>query len=292
MTTGSLQRWVIDTNYLERPELAAWLAARPEHIAVLAHPTMVELHKRAALRTVQQALRICCRYSSQVVVLRATNELIVLGGRSKGMIHRLIDHAQTAQFGSYCRTVITAPTTPELADHVAPLEAQAVELLDSLTRGAANLITRLREADAIFTDAERKELRGALSSPRAMSGALQRRTCEMTFDLAQELTHAAGLPLLTPSRNFVDVVNRLAFRYAAMITGYYIVRKRKDGDWISNPGKQLNQVNDLKIAALASYFDGLKTAEIELQDTYRIGCGLVRALGGYTRCGRGAVFVG
>ena len=283
----TLNRWVIDANYLETDALHQWLARRRGNIAVLSHPTMIELHKRDAVRTIQLALRICCQYPRQVLVLRNTQELIALTGRSKGLINRLINHTETGQFGEYCRTVIDVGPTSDIKAHIAPLETQAVALLDSLTKSAANLMIRLAQADDIFTPIERRELRSALSRKRPMSGPLQRRTCLMALDLTQELTQAAGLPPIVVPARFSELVNRLAFRYASMIVGYYIVRKDKDGPWLSNPERQLNQLVDLKIAGIASYFDGLKTNEPDLQATFGVGQSLIRALGGYTFCGRG-----
>ncbi|WP_296615555.1 hypothetical protein [Sphingomonas sp.] len=287
MSQRDLDRRVIDTNYLEKPELARWLGARKTNIAVIAHPTMIELHRRDALRTIQQALRICCQYSRQVVILRSTDQLIALTGRGKGLVNRLVSPDETRQFGAYCRTVIEVAPTSEIVDHVAPLEVQARELRDALARSAANLIVRLKQADDILTAGERRELRGMVSNRRPMSGPLQRKTCAMAFDLAQELTQAAGLAPLVATADRNDIVNRLAFRYGAMIVGYYVVAKDHDGRWISNPDKQLRQVFDLKIASLASYFDGLMTAEGDLAASYRIGRSLIAALGGYVRCGRG-----
>lgn len=62
--------------------------------------------------------------------------------------------------------------------------------------------------------------------------------------------------------------------------------RNNPGTYPTNPRNVLAHLMDVKIAAQGSYFDDFLTNEDDLKTAFHVGMSLIRALGGYTRCGR------
>lgn len=71
-----------------------------------------------------------------------------------------------------------------------------------------------------------------------------------------------------------------------MAVGLYVRMRNSPGTYPTKPRNVLAHLMDVKIAAQGSYFDDFLTNEADLKTAFDVGMSLIRALGGYSRCGR------
>ncbi|HEX7820139.1 MAG TPA: hypothetical protein VF463_05925 [Sphingobium sp.] len=237
------------------------------------------------MATARHALQIACRFPAQILILKETTDQF---DRSSGeaIAEALIDARQTTDFAAYCETVVMAPATPELSDRFGSHENYSEAYISGLVDEGLKLYRRFKREDEDLAPDEIAELKALAVVPAVMSAALQKRTFAMAADIAGRMIRGRAPDGAADPASFRDFVDSLAFRYGAMIVGLWIYRRGSPGPYPSNRRDVGADVMDLKIAAQASYFDGLLTHEKRLESLFGNGMSLIRALGGYCECGR------
>lgn len=283
MTDKADRHFVIDNNFAQREAMREYLSASPHNIAVMTEAVMVEWHKRNAANTTRRGFEFMCEFPNQVLILKGTATLVKMNGSTSGLKHRLIDHKQTRHLAAYCRLNIKTPLDSALAAAYAELEAQARDQTTELATEGSKMFSSFNRLSETLSKLEANELRQLKDNKTALSGDLQRKTCTWAFGHAATMHKAYGLRLPLTFNHFV---NTLSFRYAAMMLGLFLVWQEHKGTAPSNPKKLLNHVMDLKIAAQATYFDGLKTFESDLARSFEHASAFLHALNAYSHCGK------
>jgi hypothetical protein len=283
---------LVDNNYAQREPMRAFLAASPNHFAVIPHTLLQEWHKRSAAVTIRQHLQIACAFPSQILILKDTIDLLHLSGRAEGLLMRLIDRRQTRDFAAYCETVITTPLTAAIEEQFAAHEQYTGETMQALTLEAHKMMALFAKWDDPnyadgFTRQELRDLMGAVDRGTPLTTELQQKTFRKAIEQAASQFRAHGVDASKIPQDFSELANLLGFRFGAMMVGLYVMWRNKPGTYPSGDKQALNWLNDLKFAAQATYFDDFRTHEVKrLLPVYQIGMSLITALGGYTNCGR------
>jgi hypothetical protein len=275
---------LLDNNFVDRDGLVEYFEASPENRAAIPHTAFVEWHKGSAEKVTRKVLAQACRYSSRIVILKDTQSLLHMRGQPKRIMTRLIDGEQTRYFPTYCSTFINSAQSDEVSAQFAMHGENARSQANALLEEAHKLIALFQRWDDRFDDSDLEEMMGLIERNMALSPALQMKTFVIAEELARRLLNAHGLSRL--ARNRLEFINTLAFRYGAMTIGLYMRMRDKPGTYPTNDRNVLAHLMDIKIAAQATFFDGFKTNEEGLEKAYEVAMSLIRALGGFTNCGR------
>ena len=283
---------LVDNNFAQRDGMREYLEASRENRAVITHTLMEEWHKKQASRTTRLSLQIACSYPDQIIVLRDTTDLMHMSGEPRGLLLRLIDRKQTRNFASYCETVITAPLNDEIEAQFAAHEGYTIESMALLEKEAKKMWALFAMWDDPnhrdgFSDAQRKQMSGLMGRGERLSAELQRKTLVLAINQAAASFRRHNVTIDKIPTTWPELANLLSFRYGAMLVSLYVYWKSEHGNsYPSNKRQVLAWLNDIKIAAQATYFDAFNTGEKKLIPVYEIGLSMIKALGGYMNCGR------
>src|SRR5262245_508539 len=98
-------RMVVDSNYLQAPELEEYLKASKRNFAVLTDYVAMEAYKGNSVESITKSMVILCQFPCQVIVLKGTSTICRLKGNRKGLVSRLIDEKQSAGFESFAKAI-------------------------------------------------------------------------------------------------------------------------------------------------------------------------------------------
>lgn len=281
--TVAVKRHVIDTNYLGYDDLAAFLGRSTDNYAVIAEMTLVEVHKKAAAFQARQLLKILCRHPRQVIILRSTLDLYRDRGDSKGLVNRLIEPKQTGSFGEYCRTVIDVPDDEHVDAHFALMEEQSRAQVADLQASVGNILNLFERCVTIFERGELDRLRKRIP----YSEALQRKLIHLSMDIHKVLLRSLNIEQRFYPKTTPCTLNTFVFRYALCVV-IFLTRWIRHGEAKEIRQERLvNHVMDLKSAAVATFFDGLKTHDEMPKDVHLEAKYVLSAIGAYTNCGKG-----
>ena len=283
---------LVDNNFAQRAGMRDYLAASPANRAVIPHTLMEEWHKKEAGRTTRLSLQIACAYPRQIMIMRDTVELMHMSGGRWGLLLRLIDRSQTRNFSAYCDTVINAPLDAELEARFSAHEGFTSERMGLLEKEAEKIWTLFAKWDDPthpdgFTDRQRRQMSGLIGRRAHLPAGLQEKTLKLAMRHAGANFQKHSVPADRIPVDRPEMANLLSFRYGAMLVALYVYWKSEHGNtYPSNRRQVLAWLSDIKIAAQATYFDEFKTGEKKLRPVYEIGLSMIKALGGYTNCGR------
>jgi hypothetical protein len=283
---------LVDNNFAQRDGMREYLDASERHRAVITHTQMQEWHKKQASRTTRLSLKIACSYPDQIIFLRDTADLMHMSGDPRGLLLRLIDRNQTRNFASYCDTVIEAPLDDEIEAQFAAHEEYTRETMALLEKEAEKMWTLFAMWDDPdhrdgFSDAQRRQMSGLIGRGEHLSAELQQKSLVLAINQAAASFRRHNVALDKIPTDWPELANLLSFRYGAMLVSLYVYWKSEHGNsYPSNKRQILAWLNDIKIAAQATYFDAFHTGEKKLVPVYEIGLSMIKALGGFTNCGR------
>lgn len=283
---------LVDNNFAQAKAMRDYLAASPRNLAAIPHTLMEEWHKKRAAFTTRLSLQIACKHARQIVILRDTNDLLQASGRAQGLLLRLIDRRQTRNFATYCDSNINGPLTPDLDAQFAEYEDYTSERMALLLLEARKMWELFEKWDDPnhpdgFTDKQRKKMSGIIGRKVHLPADLQEKTLKLALKHGGANFNTHRLPQGEVPHEISELANLLSFRYGAMMVALYIYWKSEHGSSYPKQGRNvLAWLNDIKIAAQATYFDGFKTGDEKVVPVYEIRLGLIKALGGYTNCGR------
>lgn len=280
---------LVDNNFADRDGMREYLGTARTNRAVLPSTVFEEWFKAKSPDTTRRVQEIACSYPNQIFVLKDTRDLLHMDGNPAGMLLKLIDREQTRDFEPYCQTVVKAPMSPKLEAHFAKHRVNAQEHVGALLPEAHKMMKLFETWDSEFTTQQVSSLRGIVGTGRKLSDDLQNLTVEKAFQLGGNLFVAHAVDRSKIPSTCAEMANLLAVRYGFMTVALYVHMRSASSMTPTSDKRVLNQLMDIKIAAQATYFDGFMTNEPDLDIIYQIGLGIVRALGGYSDCGRGRV---
>ncbi|MBT2188656.1 hypothetical protein [Sphingobium nicotianae] len=276
-------RFVIDTNWLSDAALTEFLARSAADFAVIPEMTLVEVHKDAAAKNGRKLLQTLCGRPRQVIILRGTHDLYRDSGVSKGLCNRLIEPAQTANFGAYCRTVIDVADDDLTNAHFSLMEEQSRDQIADLRANVGNILTLFERCTTIFEKGDLDRLRKRIP----YSGDLQRKLIHLSMDMHKMLLRSLNIQPQFHPRDLRRALDTFVFRYALCVV-IFLTRWIRQGETKTIKEERLvNHVMDLKTVAVATFFDGLKTHDEMPRDVHREVKFILGAIGAYVNCGNG-----
>jgi hypothetical protein len=266
-----------DTNALRHEGLEQFLAASRDHSIALSDLTLVEMRKSNALRTSRESLRLVANFPGQVFVLRRTHKMLEESIKTASEAEALIDFGETNALLDLARRVRTVPQPAGLAEELEAHERDAQLLIKRLGEEVALLEPGLVEATKAFSAAELKQIRTGKNVERATQRTL--------LDLLKDTTRDFILRNQEPGRRvpmlLSDSLGTFALRYSLCSLLYYM-------DWVRigrQTGKPLqrriNDVVDMQVAAMATYFNGVLSRDRALQHLSNSARGVLRGFGGF-----------
>jgi hypothetical protein len=266
-----------DSNALRHPGLKAYLQASRDHAIALSDQTLVEMRKTRALSTSRESLQIVAYYPQQSYALRRTHEMLGENIASKEQAHLLFDYEATAYLTDLSRRLLVLPSPLGLAEEMTQHEADAQFIMARLTEEVSTLEPGLVSAAKDFTQAELMQIR----TMKDVTDGTRRKL----LDLLKETTGSFILQNQEPGRRapmlLRDAMGQFAFRYSLCMLLYYM-------EWVRigrQTGKKLplrvNDVVDMQLAATGTYFNGVLSADANLQIISNTARGVLRGFGAY-----------
>jgi hypothetical protein len=269
-----LVRKVVDSNMLRTDALDQYLSRSRGNVAVLTEFVLLEAQKTNPQVTLPGSTEILGRYADQVAVLRTSQDLLGLRGRSAGLQRRLIDARKTAEFPAFCRDArLAGAGDAQSQKRIGRTAYIASTHIDNLIAAAPSITAHFQHHSSRFDAAELRAIRQrAPYSPQ-----IQVKLIDAAFESSAELANATGA-IRHPLR-IDEIVNLPVFRYCLCMT---LLLTR----WIAG-GRQTrtkaaavaNDVVDANIAAYATYFDGVLSADRKLQSLHQEARHVLREIG-------------
>jgi hypothetical protein len=244
-------RKIVDRNFLQSPELRAYLAASRKNRAVLTDYAAIEAFKGDTLANIFSATAILSEFPKQVIVLKSTSSICALKGRRCGFTRRMISKDETNGFADWCEGLARAKAGDkdlqrQLLDAGKEADAHLGQMRDTQKSYAENL----EQASKAYTEEELKALRSHQPISDDMFDKIFRNILEMAAFLFAAHPHIAQLPSAR------ELPYTFIFRYA--LAGYLVALR-----WISvggaknvKPENIRNDVVDATYAALRDLFPG------------------------------------
>lgn len=257
-------RKVVDSNFLQNKKLQKFLSASPNNYALLTDYVAMEAYKGNTLKSIPLSMSILVQYPKQVIILKSTQIICGLSGRSAGLQQRLIDKKQTKNFGIYCQDLIAAEKgSIPIQSKLLRLGHEATEHLDGVRNEAAQILDDFEGISKIFTNDELEVIRKKIPYTDDIIEKFNKNVLDTAFSLFKNHPQVSSPP---PAK---ESINSFILRYALcanILVLRWIELGRQKG---TKPEKLLNDVVDLNIATFSTYFDGLLTADKKLLSIYK-----------------------
>jgi hypothetical protein len=271
---ASLTRKVVDSNFLESPALRAYLSASPNNYVVMTAYVAMEAYKGDTLPWIYGRMEILAQYPKQVLVLKGMAEVCALNCRAAPVQGYLVDKNQSRDFLEFCQ-YLPAAKGGDLSLQSQLLEngREATAHIDKMLLDMPTLASGIDLMAKAFSPAELEILRRRERPvPQRLEELVQNR--QMLLNLIQNVKGMAAYlfkdhPSVTKWPKLLRARDTFIFRYA--ICGYVSILMRiGDGGAGKTKPERLrnNDVIDVNIAAFATYFDGLLTADKRAAEIY------------------------
>jgi hypothetical protein len=252
---------VVDSNYLQIPELEAFLKSK-HNKAVFTDFVCMEAYQGEDLRSVFASFAIASRYPKQLVALKTSEFSFPQAFKASELPNALIDGPTTENMKSFFAAFKSAENgQPLYRWHLDRMGERARKFLEDRKQDAAQAAQAWRESTAGFTKDELRLVRDRKPYTADM--------VHRVFDAAFEQGHlmAEAHPDLIRELPPREWPNTLWFR--AKLCEYLLALYwRGQGDTPKDPAKIRNDLLDVHQAAYATYFDGLLTKDERLSTIY------------------------
>jgi hypothetical protein len=253
-------RMIVDSNFLQRNEMRAYLSQSVDHYAVLTDYAAMEAYKDNTLVSIYRSMAILAEFPTQVIVLKGTQFVCGLKGSASEISRQMIDDEQTREFSEYCRNLKAAEAGNSLLQgQLLDLGREANAHMERMLKDAKGMGAAFEGIAKTYTANELRILRTGAT----YTGPLIERTIKNILLFAGFLfKDHPGVNALPQARELTD---RFIFRMA--LCGFVLALR-----WISvngtinvKPERMRNDLVDINFAAFATYFDGLLTADEKLK---------------------------
>jgi hypothetical protein len=266
---------VIDSNYLQDPGLETYLASSRSNRAVITELIAIEMNKKAAVQSAPDYLRILCRFSNQVLILRDSYEWHNRRIRTTAQARSIICKEQTEYFSEFCVSVYEQPQDPRFVDHLEQEEKKARWHIDELTKQSEHQEKVFAAIAERFSTRERGELIARVP----FSQSTVTKLLDLVNFVTIQLLDDAEVPEKERPRNMVEALDTYLFRYALCMILLYT-------RWMTGGGKPTgkrkdrltNDVVDMQIVATSTFYGGLLSHDRKPVDVSREARRILRGM--------------
>lgn len=268
-----------DSNALRHSGLEQYLRASRDHAIALSDWTLTEMRKEYALSVSRNSLRLVARFPNQCYAMKRTDLLLEYRVRNLDDSAELIDYQETLELRSLAQSLWRVPPPKGLTAFMRHLEDEAAGFIARLRHEVEGWEDQMIEATAVFDRAEVSLLRGS------GEGAIPPATMQKVFDL-----------LLYTTRDFMvrnqqkggsepmkvgDAMNMFGFRYSLCVLLYTLGWVRTGSTRGRLLERRVNDVIDLQVAAVGTFFNGVLSGDGKLQEVSHGARHLLRLWGAY-----------
>jgi hypothetical protein len=265
-----------DSNALRHPGLEEYLGVSLDHAVALSDLTLIEMRKSNALQTSRSSLRFVTRFPRQSFVLRRSDQILDENVRSRADADRLFDYSETVALAALAKKLQMVPEPAGLRQHMAELEAAARVVITRLEAEVAALEPGLIDAAQDFTHAELTQIR----TLEGVEDGTRRKLLDLLKLTTAEFIRRNQDPQRREPLSLRDALGTFAFRYSLCMLLYYMewVRRGRTGRKLQ---RRLNDVVDMQVAAMGTYFNGVLSADRDLRMISNTARGVLRGFGAY-----------
>lgn len=269
---------LVDSNYLRLPGLREFLKKSSENAIVLDHLVLFEMFKKNPLLTSQESLCIVAEFSKQIYVIKPTHIWLKTVISSDGDLEELIDRDATRALRSLCAGLFVTPIPDDIMSYLMAREAEATSYIKRLSDELWKYDDILREKAASFSANQLAEIR----TGNGISNETRSKISDLLHEIAGHFIVTHQDPHRTESMPTEFLKNMFAFRYALCVTIYFI-------EWIKlgknskKPEKRLNDIIDLQIATVSTFFSGFASDDIKTLTIAREAVDMLGKWGAFIR---------
>ncbi|MBZ0218107.1 MAG: hypothetical protein K8F25_16240 [Fimbriimonadaceae bacterium] len=256
-------RMIVDSNYMQDESLREYLSMRNSNIAVLTDYSAIEPYKDPTLRAMHLSMQILSDFPKQVIVLKSTQKLCRLSGRSAGLVRRMICEEQTRGFPEFCRGLQLAEKGQKgHRKKLLEYHKAATAILDGIFADAGSLLDNLLAVSNEFNGNEIQSI-SRLQHPNAA-------VANKIFDLVNDFYHQSlekfpgGIRKPRPE----EVHNTFLFRHSLCAIVFLLQWIREGRQLQTKTDKLVNDLVDMQFAITATYFDGILSNDKRLLRLY------------------------
>jgi hypothetical protein len=268
-----------DSNALRHPGLEQFLRSSRSHSIGLSDWTLTEMRKRDALGTSRDSLRVVFLYPEQCFVLKRSDLLLDDQVRAADDTPALIDYEETIALRRVAQSLWQVPQPDGLAAIMQRLEDDAVEMIARLHAEVEDWEEQMVEAVSVFDGTEVSLLRGRGDA------TIPHTTMEKVFDLLLHTTRDFMIRNQqkggSEPMKVIHAMGMFGFRYSLCVLLYTLgwVRTGSQRDRLVE--KRVNDVIDLQVATVGTFFNGVLSRDKKLQEVSRAARHLLRLWGAY-----------
>lgn len=257
-------RKIVDSNYLRDQKLRDYLSKSQSNYVVLTDYAAMEAYKGDTLRTIYESMAILSEFPDQVIVLKGTEKIRNLNGRTAGLTRRMIDPAGNKGFKKFCNYLKESKAgNLNINSQLLERGRWANEHMASILESAKLLPMDFVEISKMYSEEE-------LRIFRARNGKYTKAMIEKIIDFIDELAidviqQSASDNRLRSAKEFG---NKFIFRTCVCSKIYYLRWVRTGQQKTKKATKIHNDLVDLNFATYATYFDGILTNDRELHEIY------------------------
>ena len=250
-----------DSNALRVPDLETYLSASPEHLIALSDLTLTEMLKKNALATARGSLRIVSLFPNQTLVLRPTHEILEERITCAADVSRLFDADATDDVRAISQDLQAQPPPLSLAIRMATMEREAAQRHALLTAEVAPMADGLADASKNFRPEEIAQLR----TGRDVTDTTRAKMMELLKETVRDFILTNQQPERRSPMTFAEAAKMFAFRYSLCVTIYYVIWVRSGRQTAQKLERRVNDVVDLQLAAMGTFFSGVISNDQRLQ---------------------------
>lgn len=257
---------IVDSNYLNNPKLATYLASSPENIVVLCDYAALEAYKaRNPLNSIMASMAILTDFPNQVIVLKRSVAIQKLKLSENGNQRRMIDASQTRNFPCFCRQLMATKDESDFyGTQIQNYGIDAAKNAEEFLEPAGEIYDLVCGLATRFTDKQLAQFRNSQPWSDDLFSIVKVHLLEMA---AKEHFRA--------SIDIQKLRHSLTFRYV-MCCYLMALRWISNGKHPKNPAKVRNHVFDCGFAAYATFFDGFLSCDQEALITYKQAISLLK----------------
>lgn len=250
---------VVDTCALEDPGLRHFLQASPGRGIIFDPLTLFEMVKVNPLFTSQKSLSILSEFADRIHVTHPSHRWLKACIATEADLEQLIDPKATADLRALCEGLRQTPLPEWIDPYLQARCAEAEDYIRRLTAEVSEIDLALRDRALMFSKQQLSEIYAG----KEISDGTRRKINEMLHDVTGQFILAYQEPGRTDPLKTAVAKNMFAFRYALCVVFFYLDWVQHGKSW-KRLDRRVNDVIDLQIATVSTFFNGLMTNEKRL----------------------------
>lgn len=261
---STVEKWVVDKNFLESPELAEFLSTDPSHRAVLIDFSAIEGYTGNPVKNMHKSLAIVSQYPDQVLVLKGAGEIVAMGAIDPNTRFDLVDWNQTRGFAKFCRQLERAKAgDPKYVAAIAELAQAAQEHLAMMETKMAFMVDAFEEIGRMVGPEALRARREKTKLPIEAGEKIITLICHLADSL---FANDPAVPKIKGT--LAEARHYYTLRYATAGVVLAVLWAQAGGASGARTDRLRNDFVDLSYVTAATYFDGLFTNDKRMSDVY------------------------